>query len=75
MQDAIGILVQAGAVGICLALCYVVYKQNDNATNMNTLLADTLTKIADQHQATIDRNTEAWKENTQMLARINERIK
>jgi len=74
-NSVISILVQAGAVGISLALIYIVFKQNQNQTRTNELLVNTLMKIADDGRDTIDRNTDAWRENTSMLAKLNERIK
>jgi hypothetical protein len=74
-QAIVGILIQAGAVGISLALVWIVYKQNQNQTKTNELLVNTLMKIADDGRETIDRNTDAWRDNTNMLAKLNERIK
>lgn len=74
-NTVISVLVQAGAVGISFALIWIVYKQNVNQTKTNELLVNTLMKIADDGRQTIDRNTDAWKENTSMLAKLNERIK
>jgi hypothetical protein len=74
-QTVISVLVQAGAVGISLALIWIVYKQNQNSTKTNELLVSTLMKIAEDHRETIERNTQAWQDNTAMLARLNERIK
>lgn len=71
----VNVLIQAGAVGISLALIWIVYKQNQNQTKTNELLVNTLMKIADDGRETIDRNTDAWRDNTNMLAKLNERIK
>lgn len=74
-QSIISALVQAGAVGISLALIWIVYKQNQSQSKTNELLVSTLMKIAEDHRETIERNTQAWQDNTAMLARLNERIK
>jgi len=64
----ISILVQGGAVGIALVCLFIIYKMNMAQTN-------TLNQIADDHRKTIDRNTDAWLQNTEVLSKINERIK
>jgi uncharacterized protein HemX len=74
-MDIIQYLVQGGAVGIALYLAFIVNQQNKNQTDMNKLLTGTLTKIAEDHRQTIERNTDAWKQNTEALAKLNERIK
>ncbi len=74
-QEIIAGLIQGGAVGLALALTYVVYQQNKNQTRNNEMLNGTLLTIAEGHRKTIDRNTDAWIQNTQVLARLNERIK
>jgi hypothetical protein len=74
-SDIVSILIQAGAVGISLALIYIVFKQNQNQTKTNELLVSTLMKIAEDGRQTIDRNTDAWRDNTSVLAKLNERIK
>lgn len=75
MTDAISILIQGGAVGISLGLMYILYKQNQSISRNNELLTATLQKIAEDHRMTIDRNTDAWRANTNVLAQINVRMK
>lgn len=68
-------LINGGAVGLSLALIYVVYQQNKSQERNNALLNSTLLTISEEHRKTIDRNTDAWLQNTQVLAILNERIK
>ena len=74
-MDIVQVVVQAGAVGIAIYLAYIVNQQNKNQTSVNKTLTETLTKIAEDHRRTIERNTDAWKANTEALSKLNERIK
>lgn len=70
----ISVLVQGGAVGVALAALYIVYQQNKNVGQMYTSLTNTLEKIAEDHRTTIDRNTDAWTDNTKALAELRETL-
>ncbi len=66
--STVGFLTQAGAVGIALACLWIIYKMNSNQN-------DTFKSITDDHRQTIDRNTDAWNKNTEVLSQLSERIK
>jgi uncharacterized phage-like protein YoqJ len=57
---SIELLVQAGAVGIALALIWVVYKL---VTNHDNHLLDAL-----------ERNTDAWVKNSAAISKLTEKI-
>jgi hypothetical protein len=63
----VGLLIQGGAVAIALVALWVIYK-------MNGQMSETLRQIASDHRATIDRNTDAWLKNTDVVASLKETI-
>lgn len=65
--NTVQFLTQAGAVGIALACLWIIYKMNSNQN-------DTFKNITDDHRLTIDRNTDAWNKNTEVLAKLSEKI-
>lgn len=73
-MDTVQILVQGGAVGISLVCLYIIYYFSKTTAENNRLLTETLQKIADDHRQTIERNTNAWNQNTRLLARLSEKI-
>lgn len=68
--SALGVLVQAGAVGISLALIWIIYQQNKSIAATNAKLTDVMQKISEDHRATIERNTDAWSKNTEALSKL-----
>lgn len=58
--SSISVLVQGGAVGLCVLLIWVVYKLVSNH---------------DEHlQAVVQRNTDAWVDNTRALQRLSDKL-
>lgn len=58
--NSLNILVQAGAVGIALALIWLVFKL--------------VTTLLNHFQDTVNHNTDAWNKNTEVLAKLSEKI-
>ncbi len=69
------ILVNGGLASIALTSLWIIYKMNQLQNENNKLVTETLKEIARDHRDTIDRNTDAWNKNTEVLAKLNERIK
>lgn len=65
--SAVQILVQGGAVGLSLALIYVVYKM---ATNHTRHIEESTRNFT----TAMDRNTDAWVKNAEALGRLNEKL-
>lgn len=59
--STVQVLVQAGAIGLALALIWVVYKL---VTNHDAHLLDAL-----------ERNTDAWVKNAEAITKLNEKLK
>lgn len=80
MEDRLlSILVQGGAVSIALVALWVIYKmqngQRQSFEDQMKLNRDTFSQIAKDQQTVVDRNTEAWIENTRATTSLAEKLK